>query len=221
MPESENNLGALGFRAHSGWAAMVVLAGPVSSPTVLDRRRIEICDAKAAGSRQPYHAAKELSLQEAEKLIAACAKSSIALAAAAVRAAIQEAEKRQCRILAGGILAGSRRPLPPLEKILAAHPLLHTAEGELFRNVIAEACRQCEIPTVRITEKELMPRLRQLVSLTEEAVEQHLVRLGKAIGSPWRQDEKRASLAAWIALAEAAHSGRALHKDGAHRAHVK
>jgi hypothetical protein len=36
--------GALGFRVHSGWTAMVAVAGSPASPVVLDRRRIETAD---------------------------------------------------------------------------------------------------------------------------------------------------------------------------------
>src|SRR5205823_11690442 len=34
----------LGFRVKSGWAAAVLLAGPVESPQLLDRRVVQLCD---------------------------------------------------------------------------------------------------------------------------------------------------------------------------------
>ena len=43
---------ALGFRAHSGGAALVAVAGTIDAPQILERRRIVIADCK-----QPYHAA--------------------------------------------------------------------------------------------------------------------------------------------------------------------
>ena len=49
---------ALGFRAHSGWAALVAVAGsprpacPPIEPLVIDRRRIEL--ARAGVPVQPY-----------------------------------------------------------------------------------------------------------------------------------------------------------------------
>jgi hypothetical protein len=54
-----------------------------------------------------------------------------------------------------------------------------------------------------VKEKELSVRAREERGFSEMAIEQHLIRMGKAVGSPWRQDEKFASLAAWIALAAA------------------
>src|SRR5947209_4124817 len=41
----------LGLRAHSGWAALVALAGPADAPQVVDRRRIEMAEGEEA--KQP------------------------------------------------------------------------------------------------------------------------------------------------------------------------
>ena len=127
---------ALGFRVHSGWAVLVALADPLDAPTILDRRRIEIADASMAGSKQPYHAVRQLDLRKAEKLIAACVEASVRLSKKAVAAAVHDAMGNGIRISTSGVLTASGTPLPALYKILASHPLLHTAEGELFRNAI-------------------------------------------------------------------------------------
>lgn len=190
---------ALGFRAHSGWAVLVILAGLRESPIVVERRRIEIADPKVVGSKQPYHAAQGLNLKEAEALVSACADASVRLATEAVEAAIRDAKQKGYEILTGCILTGSGKSIPALEKILASHPLLHTAEGELFRNVIARACLNHNLPVIAVKEKELMSRSQNDIGISGELIQQHLQRMGKAIGAPWRQDEKYASLAAWIA----------------------
>jgi hypothetical protein len=166
---------------------------------VVERRRIEIADPKAAGSKQPYHASMGLSLKDAEALVSACTEASVRLATEAVRAAIADAKHKGCEISASGILTGSGRSIPALEKILASHPLLHKAEGELFRNVIARACLNHHLSVVAVMEKELMSCAQNDIGISGELIEQHLQRMGKAIGAPWRQDEKYACLAAWIA----------------------
>ena len=84
--------------------------------------------------------------------------------------------------------------MPPLEKILASHPLLHTAEGELFRDALRAACRECGLPLTVVKERELFTR-------ASERIERHVAAMGKGIGPPWRQDEKFAAVAAWLALA--------------------
>ena len=192
---------ALGFRVHSGWAVLVVLAGPVETPTILDRRRIEIADVEMEGSKQPYHAAERLNLREAANLIAACVQASVRLAEKAVKAALDDAIRKSFRVSACGVPIGSGRPLPSLEKILSSHPLLHTAEGELFRNAIMTACGNYGLSLTGVKEKEAWIRSLSGLGISEEGIQQHLARMGKTIGPPWRQDEKSAALAAWLALA--------------------
>ena len=58
---------AFGLRAHSGWAVLVALCGPSSSPVVVDRRRLVLCD--GSFPRQPYHAAESLSAAKAQTLV--------------------------------------------------------------------------------------------------------------------------------------------------------
>ena len=53
---------AAGFKAHSGWAALVVLGESDDGLVVVDRRRIELVDpADIDWAKQPYHAAENLS----------------------------------------------------------------------------------------------------------------------------------------------------------------
>jgi hypothetical protein len=192
---------ALGFRVHSGWAVLAVVAAPIEEPVIVERRRIEIADPKVAGSKQPYHAAEALNLQDAEALVNACTERSEQLAVAAVGAAMRDAKQRGSQVSTSGLVSGSGKPVPALDKILSSHPLLHTAEGELFRNVITRACADFSLPVVAVKEKELMARAQDQIGMSAELIQQHLQRMGKAIGAPWRQDEKLASLVAWIALA--------------------
>lgn len=193
--------GALGFRVHSGWAVAIVIAGPIEAPAILDRRRIEIADAEIAGSKQPFHAAQELELKEAEKLIARCTNASVRLAKRAVAAAIEDALAKGVRVSTSGVLTGSGRPLPALKTILSSHPLLHTAEGELFRNAVMVACTDCGLPIFTVKENEVLVRSSSELRISEQAIQQHLGRMGKAVGSPWRQDEKLATRTAWLSLA--------------------
>jgi len=193
--------GALGFRVHSGWAVAIVIAGPIEAPAILDRRRIEIADAEIAGSKQPYHAAQELELKEAEKLIARCTNASVRLAKRAVAVAIEDALAKGVSVSTSGVLTGSGRPLPALKTILSSHPLLHTAEGELFRNAVMVACTDCGLPIFTVKENEVLVRSSSELRISEQAIQQHLGRMGKVVGSPWRQDEKLATRMAWLSLA--------------------
>lgn len=193
-------LAALGFRAHSGWAVLIGITEPVTAPPVLLRRRIETADADIAGSKQPYHAAEGLAYARAEKLIQRCADRSRLLALQAVKDAIRELRDHGHTPAACGAILASGRPLPALESILGSHALIHAAEGELFRNVVMEAAEACKLHITGVKEKELLGRCRDEL-VKEKAIEGHLANLGRTLGPPWRQDEKLATLVAWLALA--------------------
>jgi len=170
----------IGFRAHSGWAVGVAIAAGAA----IDRRRIDLCDCLVAGSAQPYHAAARLPLRQAEAYLKGCAEISAAMAEAAMRKVVEDLAARGYGVTGCSILLGSGRPLGELAKTIAAHPLIHTAEGEFYRDAIREACRRCGLAVRGIKERDLAP-------LVGEVAE-----LGKALGPPWRQDEKLCALAA-------------------------
>lgn len=173
---------------------------------MIERRRIETADPAMAGSRQPYHAAQRLSLTKAEAWIGRCHDRSARLALEAVTSMIADLARQGHRVVVVGILRGSGRALPELAAILRSHALLHTAEGEFYRDVLAHAIESCALPVASVLERELWDRSAAVFHLVKGDLQGRLKELGRSLGPPWREDQKLASLAAWIALAE---SGRA------------
>jgi len=192
----------LGFRSHSGWAAVVAVSGSPLNPVVLERRRIEIADSTIMESKQPYHAAQRLDLLQAEALIRSCRDRSTILATEAVRGMLVDLEKRDHPVVAAGLLCGAGRTLPNLATTLRSHALIHTAEGEFFRDVLELACEPCALRLTRVKERELWDWSAIVFHLSSGELQRRIHELGRSLGPPWRQDEKMASLAAWIALAE-------------------
>src|SRR5258707_14955546 len=199
-----NEAAALGFRAHSGWAIAVAVSGSPSKPVVLERRRIVTADAAIPGSKQPYHAAELLDLPKAEALIRRCRDSSNRLAESSVSDILTQLARKGHRMAGAAILFASGRPLPDLAAILRSHPLLHTAEGEFFREAMVRASEHCSLTVTRIKEREIWDRGAAMFHLDSADLQRRIGELGRSLGPPWRQDEKLASLAAWIALAESA-----------------
>lgn len=181
---------ALGFRAHSGWAAMVAVAGTIDAPRVLERRRIVIADPELPGSKQPYHAATELPFAKAEALVRRAIESSRALALEAMAAAVKLLRSQGHEVAACGVVLGSGKALPGLEGILASHALIHTAEGEMFRDVLVWAAQKHRLPVTGVREKGL-----------DATALKRIGPFGKLIGPPWTQDQKYATVAALMALA--------------------
>jgi hypothetical protein len=191
---------AIGFRAHSGWAAAVAVSGPPEAPAVVSRRRIEMRERGAAGPSQPYHAAGGLDIREARQLVANCAARAAALATTALRGILKDLRQLGHEVAGCGLLLSSGRPLPKLESILASHALIHTAEGELFREALCAASRECGLPVTTVKERELLTRAAADLRLPVSQLERHVAAMGKAMGPPWRQDQKFAAVAAWLAL---------------------
>jgi hypothetical protein len=191
---------ALGLRAHSGWAALVAIAGPLDSPLVIDRRIIQLCNPKTRGSKQPYHAAEPLAFKDAEKLITRCMAETRQLAYQALCSAIHDLQQNGHHIVACGILLGSGRTLPTLDRILASHALIHAAEGEMFRDALVDAARQCTLPVKGVKERELYSEAATTLDRSAEQLHTYLSEQGRSLGPPWREDQKCATLAAWLAL---------------------
>jgi len=191
----------LGIRAHSGWAAGMTVGGVPPDVEVLARRRVAIVDAAVVGSNQPYHFASEMELSEADHYLAQCAAIAQKLASAGISSIVAECESRGFRVSACAILAASARPLPPLPEILAAHTLIHTAEGEFFRDAFARACSALSIPVTRLREKELDAFGREHFGVLATQMQDRIAHQGKILGPPWTQDQKLATFAASLVLA--------------------
>jgi hypothetical protein len=180
---------ALGFRAHSGWAAMVAVTGTARAPEIVDRRRIVMADLVSPRGKQPYHAAAELPFAQAEEWVRSAIVSAREAARDEIAVAAEEMRDRGYEVVGSGVLFASGRALPDLAAILAAHPLIHTAEGVLYREALVWGSQACALPVTRLREKELDPSLLK-----------RLDGFGKWLGPPWTQDQKYGAAAALAAL---------------------
>ena len=192
---------AIGFRVHSGWAAAVVVCGPLDTPVVVDRRKVQLVKTFSYTFRQPYHTAEKMERPGAAKFIRDAQTEAKGLAVSSLRSLQSDLAAGEFKIVRGALLLASGRMLPELDKILASHALIHTADGELFRESLRAACSRCEIPVEGIREKELFVTASKVLGIQAAALKQQVAALGKSLGPPWSQDEKFAALAAWLTLA--------------------
>jgi hypothetical protein len=191
---------ALGVRAHSGWATLVVLGEPARSPKLLVTRRVELVDPADPAAKQPYHAAQALDLKEAGALVKRIAKSARSSAFEVLQRTFEELGGMGFEASACGLILGSAPFTKPLEAILASHPLVHTAEGVLFREAVAQAVERAGVRLVGVPERELFAEATRGLRLTTAELDRRLLAFKKEAGSPWRQEQKTAALVAWLAL---------------------
>jgi hypothetical protein len=156
---------AIGIRMHSGWGALVSVTGPPQALEIIDRRRIVVIEPGGRRAGQPYHHAATLPFSAADKYLKKYAETSRRLALAALREVLEELKSQCHRIAGAAILLAADRALPPLEQILAAHPLIHTAEGEFFRMVVREACEQLRVHVIGIRERDLEDQAKRYSAL--------------------------------------------------------
>lgn len=190
---------ALGFRMHSGWGVLVAISGNAHALELVHRTRIVVADPKIPGANQPYHYAENLESSKARKYLARCETVSQELARAAVKEVL--GTLKEYEIAGAMVLLASGRPLPSLEKILASHPLIHTAEGEFFRQVVRKTCEGLKIPVTAISERDLPQHAQTTFGSAATRVQRAVASMAKSLGPPWTQDHKSAALSASIILA--------------------
>lgn len=186
----------LGFRMHSGWGVAVAVD---EECVAVERRRIVLVSDNAPGGRQPYHHARELGIEKAERFLS----EYLAVCETAARtelARIISALDRNYEVAGAGLVLASARRLPSLPHILSAHPLIHAAEGHLFREVIRQSCGAAAIPVMGIAEKQLGSLLEECFGKNAARVKQSIERSGQSLSPPWNSDHKQAATAAVIAL---------------------
>jgi hypothetical protein len=190
---------AVGFRAHTGWAAMVAVGGSGRAPVVLARSRFELCDEKLP--RAVYHAARNLDLAGAQRLVRKVELAARRAAEWQLQRTVEELEAGGYQVVSAGIAAGPRRLGADLAEILASHALVHSAEGQLYREALAGAAEVRRLSLTRFLQQDLYEQAAEQIGLSDESLRAQLTGLGRALGPPWRQDHKEAAAAAWLALA--------------------
>jgi hypothetical protein len=192
---------ALGFRVHSGWTSLIALALEKNQPIILIRQRPHLVATFSYTFRQPYHTAEKMNLDEAKTFLDQQRREARQLALVAIRSAQTEAAQQGYKLTRAALLLASGRSLPELPKILASHSIIHTADGEFFREALLHACAQCDLALTTVKERELLATASSALRKKPAALTTFITALGKPLGSPWTQDEKFAALGAWLALA--------------------
>ena len=195
------NEATLGLRVHTGWAAAVTLGGSASAPTVVDRRGLSLVEKTDHDAVFVYHAAAELEGAAADRHVATARNIANVSAVRELGQLLSDLKVAGYVVRAVGLPVGRTSSLPPLGAILRSHALLHTAEGELFRGALAEACTRCGLPLVGVPPKDLHQRAARASGLRADVLRRRLAELGRALGPPWAVDQKDAALAAIIAAA--------------------
>lgn len=190
---------AVGLKAHSGWAALVVIGRSGNGLQMIDRRRIELVEPKdGSWAKQPYHAADGLPPEDARKIVERGVAAARRVAAIEMRALVERSKKGGHQIAGCAVLVGTPMPEWTIDQIRSVHVRMHKAEGVLFPAALIVAAEGCGLNVAAIPEKSLEARAEESMDLAVAAAT--VAALGKSVGPPWGKDQKTATLAAMIML---------------------
>lgn len=149
-------------------------------------------------SSQPYHAAigrhRRATAGRVKRLVAIVKR----FARRSVAGLIEEYAGAGRPIFGAGIVVGS--DVDP-GTIPNDHIRAHAEEGRLFRVVLENAASQCGLAVSVMLEKELPAKAARLLRVPEGRLKDEVSALGRALGGPWRAEDKAAAMAAWLMLA--------------------
>jgi hypothetical protein len=191
---------AIGCRAHTGWAALVVVSGGVARPNVVLRGRAELGDPRRRVKRNIYQAARGLEPAAAADLVEAAEQIAADQAAVALERTVSQAAAEGAVVRSCAVVVGASREAP-LESILASHALAHAAEGRLYQGALLRSAESQGLGTLAVPKRSIWEEGETALGVDRDELRRWIDRLRREVGPPWAQDQKLAALAAWIALA--------------------
>ena len=187
---------AAGFRVKSGWAAVVLLAGPIGSRALRDNRMIDLSDPRVPETRQPYHATFGQLETDAKRInrrtdiVHRKTKQSIT-------DLLSDYRRKGYSITRGSLVIGSQ--LDPAS-IANPHIRAHALEGLLFRSALQQALSSHGIRTVIFLERNAYDKATTQLKKSGLDVRRTIQNFGRFTDAPWRAEQKLAALGAWLAL---------------------
>jgi hypothetical protein len=192
---------ALGCRAQTGWAALVVVAGGVARPEIVFRGRAELGDPRGRVRKNVYHAARALEPAAAAQLVEAGERIAAEQAAAVVDRTSREARDEGAVVRSCAVVVGTSAGQARLESILRSHALVHAAEGRLYQGALLRGAESRGLDTIAIAKRSIWEEGEAALGVAEDELRHWIDELRRDLGPPWAEDQKLAALAGWIALA--------------------
>ena len=191
---------AMGVAPHSGWAAVVALGRTPASLRVLARSRVALIEAGFPESKQPYHVVEKLQVEEAARRLELYRVQAERMSHSALHQLNIDLAGLGYRAEAAGILDSSGRKGGSLVSILSSHALIHSADGDHFRNALAAAARRMGLAVHRVPARDLAVQAETGLQRPRGELAIAVMQLGKQAGPPWGADQKQAALLAWLLL---------------------
>jgi len=188
---------AIGLRAKTGRAICVVLGGSPDAPLVLAKTEIKLVDPKIPQTAQPYHVVMELAWEASQRAVQKFERAIEKVAKKSVAEVIKQQTTAGHKVCGVGIVGAPDRDLARIGNF---HIRAHAAEGVLFRKVLNLAADANGLKWRLIPDKDFERLTNSELGAKASRIKRQITELGKSVSAPWRADEKRAAMAAWLML---------------------
>jgi hypothetical protein len=199
------DLVAIGVRDLTGrdGTGMVVLVAVTPDLEVVARDRADL--APADTQARVYHVIRGQDPTSAQAVLDRVTRQVQAAAAGLVARWAADLQERGYRPVRWAIPVDTVRPGTgglALADVLASHTHLHTAELELYREVLGDAVQDAGAAVVRYDPATLDADAPAAIGLPLEVIRERVTAEGKRFGRPWQKAHKEAATAAWIAAVD-------------------
>ena len=199
MQRSHNNKAVVGVSDHAGWAVLITVE---RDGTIVDRRRVELVDARLP-SMPHHHDAQALPVSEAVELIERVRLSVERHASLALEALVTDVASP-----IQGIALRQLQPLPPMiADRIRDYRARNVADWVMYREVLAKAAESRGWLVHWYDRKTVFAVASE--ALHAKTLDGHFLHARKTLGSPWNQDHKLAMAAAIAGHAAESDSGYA------------
>ena len=178
----------------SGWAAVIVLSGTVSSPRILTSSILQMSDATVPETRQPYHR-RTGELETKSDIVQSRIERVQQVIAESLSAFLSTTFLSESQPLAAVVGGGKADP----SSIANAHIKAHALEGRLFVDSLWNELRRRGIEATIVREAEIWQVGTRELGKSLADLRLLLGQMGTAI-RPWRMEQKIAALGAWLSL---------------------
>ena len=191
---------AIGVDDHYGCAHLVSVTVSGSEVTVIDRRRVELVDARLPAS--PYHhETLRMAVPDAERLVREVQASANSCADVALQSLLEELSPATCLGLAIRI-----PPLPELPatvaEVHADYGVTNRADGMIYHQALTGAAARRKLEVSQFDKSRIVELAAGVRGLTTAELEGQLKALGKLLGPPWRKGHVLACAGALVALGQ-------------------
>lgn len=192
-----------------GWAAVTSIAIVNGAVRIIRTDRIATGTTEDIETVEPYHVAAGIDAPERPTPADARAIIRRGLAKqrrhtlASLRALAGALRESGFTLKSASILSGRGRNAASLDRILASHAQIHTAEGIAVRESLASALAELRVRAVMVDRDTLLEHAAATLKLEEPLITATLKSLRPENSGLWRQEQRQAALAAWLTLAAA------------------